>query len=161
MPFAPRHSSAGVEVEDDAACADSHFRNDALRATDLASGEIGEAECAVIDSQNGDVGHGADRDLSEFGVADLGGGIRGGFANDLIERNAERQDLVHHVGQVEHHSCGGADVEIGGDGVRKEAAFHHRLREREGEGAAAMADIEPDAAFARVEHIGRRFAIGA
>ena len=76
-----------------------------------------------------------------------------------LQRDAEREDLVHHVGKVQHDSGGGADVEISGDGVGEEAAFDHGLGEREGEGAAAVADVEFDTALASVEHVGRGFAV--
>jgi len=34
-------------------------------------------------------------------VADFGGWVGGGFPNDLIQRDAQREHLAHHVGQVD------------------------------------------------------------
>ena len=69
----------------------------------------------VVDAEDGDVGDGADGDLSEFGVAYLGGWVGGGLADNLVERDAEREDFVHHVRHVHHYAGCGADMEIGGD----------------------------------------------
>ena len=49
-----------------------------------------EAEVAVIDMENGNVGEREPTAICpELGVADSGGGIGGGFADDLLERDAE------------------------------------------------------------------------
>ena len=54
-----------------------------------------------------------DRNLPELRVADFGRGVGGGFPNYLSQRDAQREHLTHHVGQVEHDAGGGADMEIG------------------------------------------------
>ncbi len=88
VAFAPGCCGAGVEVEEDAACADGHLGHDAFGAVDLSASEIGEAKVAVIDAEDGDVSDGAYGDLSEFGVANLGGWVGGGLADDIVERDA-------------------------------------------------------------------------
>jgi hypothetical protein len=113
VTFAPGDRGARVEIEDDVAGADGHLRQNAFGAVDLSTGKIGVAEVAVLDAQDGNVGDGANRDLSEFRVADFGGWVGGGFPNDLIQGDAQREHLAHHVGQVEHDAGGGADMEIG------------------------------------------------
>ncbi len=115
----------------------------------------------MVDAEDGYVGDRVYGDLAQLGVADFCSWVGGGFADDLGQGNTEREDLVHDVGQVEHDAGGGADVEVGGDGVGPEAGFDHGLCEGEGEGAAAVADVELDAALAGVEHVRGGFAVGA
>ena len=67
MTFTPGDRAARVEIEDDAARADSHFRQNAFAAVNLPTGKIGVAKVAVLDAKHGNVGDRADSDLPSSG----------------------------------------------------------------------------------------------
>ncbi len=112
VTFAPGDRAARIEIEDNAARADGHLGHNAFAAVDLPAGKISVAKVAVLHAENSNVGDRANSDLPQFRVADFAGRVGGGFPNNLRQRDAQREHLTHHVGQVEHDAGGGIDVEI-------------------------------------------------
>ena len=77
-------------------------------------------------------------------------GVGGRSCHHVLEPHAERQELRHGRRHVPDRAVDRAVVQVGRDGLRRQAARQRRLGHVEGERRAAMADVEHDAARRRL-----------
>ena len=87
-------------------------------------------------------------------------GVDGRHGDHLLEREAERQELAHHPGEIRHaRRVAGEHVDVGRDRVGRAALRDRRLRHRVVEAAAAVADVEDHAALLGGERRRQQLAV--
>src|SRR5262249_50928372 len=96
---------------------------------------------------------------AKFVVMNFVGGIRGGEFDGFIEGHIEIEKFGKDVAHIFHSSVHAADVKVGGDGIGMKALMNSGICLARVEAAAAMADVENNAALFRVEKIGTNFAL--
>ena len=79
-------------------------------------------------------------------MVNLAGGRPGGTQDHFIDGHTHVQELRHYVEHVFHAGVHAADVEVGGDGIGTEALAYGGNRLAEEKAAAAVTDVEDDAA---------------
>src|SRR5205085_8089263 len=70
----------------------------------------------------------------------------------VVELHAHGEEFIHDIEHVFHAGIHAADVEVGGNRIGKKALLHGGDGDAPGEAAAAVADVEDDAAFAARAH---------
>ena len=133
---------------------DGELAGELLGAGLVGVDHVVEAEVTVLEAEDGDARRVADGEIAELFVLDLVGGMRGHLGDDLRNGLAEGEHLVGDVELVFHSSVHASDVQVGGDGVGDEAGLDERCGNRPLEGAAAVVEVEEDAALAADEHAG-------
>ena len=157
VPLGPAQA---IEVVDHLSVAQRHLAGQPLVASQAGAVHVEVAEATLLQPQHRHVGQRPDREVAEFLALDLPRRIPGRARDDVVDRQPEGQKLAHHVQHVFHAGVHASRVQVGRDGIGKEAFLDGRHRNAPDEAAAAMPDVEDHAALAslvkrRVQAAGR------
>src|SRR5256886_14996068 len=122
---------------------------------------VDEVHRSLYQFEYRDVGRRADRERTELvHYRDEHRRSRGGHGDDLLEREPQVEELAHHPGQVRYPGGVAADrVDVAADRVGRETLRDRGFRHGVVEAAAAVADVDQDAALLRGERRGEDLAV--
>jgi len=115
--------------------------------------DVAKLERALLDPEHRRIPDSADCKVAEIRPSDRRRRCGGAGAHDAREIEPERQKLRHRHQLVEGRAVDAERVDVAADHIGQEAGGEHAFGGAEAERAAAMPDIEHDAALARQQHL--------
>src|SRR5215207_7585313 len=132
----------------------------ALAAAAGLAEHVAELELALDDFENRGVAGRADRQLAEILAMERPCRGGGAGADHRPQFDPEGEEFRHRHELVEGGAVDAERMDVAADDVGQEAGFEHQFGGAEPERAAAMADVEDDAAAAGLQHLLADAAVG-